>query len=169
MEAQTIWDRLLLNLWFDDYYGRTSKAVKTSWVVSSFIRAYGQRPEDLGLKRIPRNYWQSHTAIGGFVALCLPRLNKILLDCEKKRDDIEDLVEKLSRWSIDTLDVRAAASKEDTAEQRKTKQEYRAAVIGMALVNEARVAGNEATAGARIRTRTHSLGAAQKRTKKRGE
>lgn len=107
LDAQRIWDRMLLHTFIRDFNSKYRTTVRT--LVSNFSMATGQGIE--GLKRVPSFAFDSMT-VSRFVCGHLPRLATIVIDKEKTEDDVEDLVEKLQRWSIDTVvDKKAVAER----------------------------------------------------------
>lgn len=107
LDPQRIWDRMLLHTFIRDFNSKYRTTVRT--LVANFCMATGQSID--GLKRVPCFAFDNMT-VSRFVCGHLPRLANIVIDKEKTLDDVEDLVEKLQRWSIDTVvDKKAVAER----------------------------------------------------------
>lgn len=114
-QYQQMWDRLLLHIFIRDWTSEYRTGM--TGLVNNFEYMTGRSIKDL--KRVP-NFHTDRMTVVRFVCGYLPRLARILIDKEKTHDDVENLVEKLQRWSIDTVRDRTATN-ERTARVREEK------------------------------------------------
>ena len=148
MTAQHVWDRMLLHIFIQEFAWSGKYDTKMSSLSRYFHAATGLTVD--GLKRSPGRGHMDMT-VRRFVCGHLPRLARIILDKEKTHDDVEDLVEKLQRWSIDTLPTDPAHQR-DSAYFRREGQAYAFSRLKTAQFAEAIEKANAQVAASGIRT-----------------
>ena len=127
---QACWDRLLLTVFLQDF-NSNNRYLSMYDLVRTFEAM--TNVEVTTLKRTPQAFNHRRMSSSRFVCGHLPRLARILIDCNKTAEDIPDLVEKLQKWNIDTVMV-DPKSRADSVEKNKSKKAYVAA--RMAQVGE---------------------------------
>lgn len=127
-DHQSLWDRLLLVRFIDNF--TTGKSSTRMWVLAAIFQ--DMTGVDPGiLKRTPRNYHHGTMTASRFVCGHLPRLAKIIIDKDKTKEDIPDLVEKLRRWSIDTV-IREHDQQKETSEKSYSAIKYKGSRVALA-------------------------------------
>ena len=129
-DLQKMWDRLLLSVFIRDFYSDKYRQSMGS-LVFCFESMTGHKIGEI--KRGPVNSHQCNQMnVVRFVCAHLPRLATILIDKEKTMDDVDDLVDKLQRWSINTV----AEDRKMVNEARRRRYDtdvYRASRRGVAI------------------------------------